>query len=277
MMRLRDFSCGLFFMLQVSGTIVMYIKGRKHKLQRSAFYFMFYLLLISVFEFYVFFIDNILGSQERPVTDMLQTTAVKDGDDYVIHGTKWFITGAEGASYAIIMARMEDGSATMFLADMDQPGITVERSMDALDACFTGGHGVVSFNNLRVPAADVLGEVGQGFRYAQVRLAPARLTHCMRWLGQARRAHDGGGFLKVRVHVAENAADEDIGERRVVKAQNHQAREQALAPPNRHVDAEQGCQQAVGRAGDGVGVKQVLPHDGERPLRHDVRENKDGA
>ncbi|MDY0037706.1 MAG: acyl-CoA dehydrogenase, partial [Zoogloea oleivorans] len=118
------------------------------------------------------------------------TLAVKDGDDYVINGRKWFITGATGASYAIIMARMEDGSATMFLADMDQPGITVERSMDALDACFTGGHGVVSFNNLRVPAADVLGEVGQGFRYAQVRLAPARLTHCMRWLGQARRAHD---------------------------------------------------------------------------------------
>lgn len=121
---------------------------------------------------------------------MLQTLAVKDGDDYVINGRKWFITGATGASYAIIMAKMEDGSATMFLADMDQPGITVERSMDALDACFTGGHGVVSFNNLRVPAADVLGEVGQGFRYAQVRLAPARLTHCMRWLGQARRAHD---------------------------------------------------------------------------------------
>lgn len=121
---------------------------------------------------------------------MLQTLAVKDGDDYVINGRKWFITGATGASYAIIMARMEDGSATMFLADMDQPGITVERSMDALDACFTGGHGVVSFNKLRVPASDVLGEIGQGFRYAQVRLAPARLTHCMRWLGQARRAHD---------------------------------------------------------------------------------------
>jgi alkylation response protein AidB-like acyl-CoA dehydrogenase len=62
--------------------------------------------------------------------------------------------------------------------------------MDALDACFTGGHGVVEFKNLRVPAADVLGEIGKGFRYAQVRLAPARLTHCMRWLGQARRAHD---------------------------------------------------------------------------------------
>lgn len=121
---------------------------------------------------------------------MLQTLAVKDGDDYVINGRKWFITGATGASYAIIMAKMEDGTATMFLSDMNAPGITVERSMDALDACFTGGHGVVRFDKLRVPAANVLGEVGQGFRYAQVRLAPARLTHCMRWLGQARRAHD---------------------------------------------------------------------------------------
>lgn len=62
--------------------------------------------------------------------------------------------------------------------------------MDAMDACFTGGHGVLRFDNLRVPASDVLGEIGKGFRYAQVRLAPARLTHCMRWLGQARRAHD---------------------------------------------------------------------------------------
>jgi len=121
---------------------------------------------------------------------MLQTLAVKDGDDYVINGRKWFITGATGASYAIIMAKMEDGTATMFLSDMNAPGITVERSMDALDACFTGGHGVVRFDNLRVPASDVLGKVGEGFRYAQVRLAPARLTHCMRWLGQARRAHD---------------------------------------------------------------------------------------
>jgi len=121
---------------------------------------------------------------------MLRTLAVKDGEDYVINGRKWFITGAEGANYAIIMARMEDGSATMFLSDMDRPGIRLERNMDAMDACFTGGHGVLAFENLRVPAADVLGEVGQGFRYAQVRLAPARLTHCMRWLGQARRAHE---------------------------------------------------------------------------------------
>ena len=121
---------------------------------------------------------------------MLQTTAVRDGDGYVINGTKWLITGAEGAHYAIVMARMEDGSATMFLTDMDRPGIRLVRTMDALDRCFTGGHGVLAFENLRVPAEDVLGEIGKGFRYAQVRLAPARLTHCMRWLGQARRAHD---------------------------------------------------------------------------------------
>ena len=121
---------------------------------------------------------------------MLNTTAVRDGDDYLINGTKWFITGADGAAYVIIMARMEDGSATMFLSDMPREGITLVRNMDAMDTCYTGGHGVLRFDNLRVPATDVLGELGSGFRYAQIRLAPARLTHCMRWLGQARRAHD---------------------------------------------------------------------------------------
>jgi acyl-CoA dehydrogenase len=127
---------------------------------------------------------------------MLKTTAVRDGDGYLINGLKWFITGADGADYVIVMARMEDGTATMFLTDMDKAGITLERSMDAMDSCFTGGHGVLRFDNLRVPASDVLGEVGQGFRYAQIRLAPARLTHCMRWLGQARRAHDIAARLR---------------------------------------------------------------------------------
>jgi acyl-CoA dehydrogenase len=121
---------------------------------------------------------------------MLMTTAARDGDHYVINGSKWFITGADGAAFAIIMARADDAGATMFLSDMTAPGIAVERSMWSLDTCFPGGHGVVRFDNLRVPADDILGELGQGFRYAQVRLSPARLTHCMRWLGAARRAHD---------------------------------------------------------------------------------------
>ncbi len=119
----------------------------------------------------------------------LATTARRDGNHWVINGVKWFITGAEGAAFAIIMAKGEDGQATMFLADMDSPGIEVVRAMDSLDQGFPGGHGVVRFTDLRVPASDILGEPGKGFRYAQVRLAPARLTHCMRWLGAARRAH----------------------------------------------------------------------------------------
>lgn len=121
---------------------------------------------------------------------MLRTTATPDGDDYVISGRKWFITGADGAQFAIIMAMVPGVGATMFLADMAEPGIVLERNMDTLDRCFPGGHGVVRFDGLRVPASAILGELGQGFRYAQVRLSPARLTHCMRWLGAARRAHD---------------------------------------------------------------------------------------
>lgn len=121
---------------------------------------------------------------------MMQTEAIREGDEFIINGTKWMITGAQGASYVIIMARMEDGSATMFLSDMDRPGIQIERDLDSMDRCFSGGHSVLRLENLHVSASDVLGEVGKGFRYAQVRLAPARLTHCMRWLGQARRAHD---------------------------------------------------------------------------------------
>ena len=128
------------------------------------------------------------GSGSDP--SMLATTATRDGDHFLINGAKWFITGADGAAVAIVMANAEDAGATMFLSDMNAPGIVVERSMVSLDTCFPGGHGVVRFEDLRVPATDVLGEVGKGFKYAQVRLSPARLTHCMRWLGAARRAHD---------------------------------------------------------------------------------------
>ena len=121
---------------------------------------------------------------------MLATTARRDGDHYVIDGRKWFITGADGAKFAIIMAKVEDAGATMFLSDMDVPGITLERAMGSLDTGFPGGHAVMRFDGLRVPADDILGEPGKGFQYAQVRLSPARLTHCMRWLGAVRRAHD---------------------------------------------------------------------------------------
>ena len=83
-----------------------------------------------------------------------------------------------------------DGRATMFMVDLPDPAIRVERVLDTIDSSFTGGHVELVIDNLRLPADAVLGEVGHGYRYAQVRLAPARLTHCMRWLGAARRAHD---------------------------------------------------------------------------------------
>jgi acyl-CoA dehydrogenase len=121
---------------------------------------------------------------------MLQTVARLDGHHYVINGRKCFISGAIGASVAIIMAKTEDGGATMFLADMTSPGLIVERAMRSLDTSFAGGHALVRFDDLRVSAEDILGAPGKGFQYAQVRLSPARLTHCMRWLGAVRRAHD---------------------------------------------------------------------------------------
>ncbi len=122
----------------------------------------------------------------------LKTEAVFDGSEYVINGRKWLITGADGARTWIIMARVAPnehnaGGPTLFLCDGRTPGIELERVMDTMDRNYVQGHGVVRFNGLRLPAAAVLGEVGQALRYAQMRLAPARLTHCMRWLGAAER------------------------------------------------------------------------------------------
>lgn len=120
---------------------------------------------------------------------MMKTTARQDGNHWVINGRKAFITGADGATVGIIMARTDEG-ATLFLADMPDPAIVTERVLDTIDRTMPGGHAIIQLNDLRVSSDAVLGEVGQGFKYAQVRLAPARLTHCMRWWGAARRAHD---------------------------------------------------------------------------------------
>ncbi len=135
---------------------------------------------------------------------MLQSTARLDGNEWVINGRKWLITGADRAGFAIIMAKVEggpqDGHATMFLAEMPDPAIRLERTLDTMDSSFTGGHGVVEFKDLRLPADAVLGEVGKGLRYAQVRLAPARLSHCMRWLGSAVRAQEiAAQYARTRV------------------------------------------------------------------------------
>ena len=131
---------------------------------------------------------------------MLKTTARREGDHWIIDGRKAFITGAEGAKVGIVMARADAG-ATMFLVDLPDPAIRTERILDTIDSSMPGGHAVVAIEGLRVPAAQVLGEAGAGFRYAQVRLAPARLTHCMRWLGACTRAHEIATDYAVRRHA----------------------------------------------------------------------------
>jgi acyl-CoA dehydrogenase len=125
---------------------------------------------------------------------LLQTTARRVSDGFVINGRKWMITGVPDATINIVMARTLDVTgtdlgATMFLVDMDAPGFRVERMLDTIDTNSPGGHAEVSFSDVHVTFDRVLGEIGQGFRNAQVRLGPARLTHCMRWLGAAARCH----------------------------------------------------------------------------------------
>lgn len=120
---------------------------------------------------------------------MMQTTCVQDGNHWVINGRKTFITGAEGAKVGIIMAKAEEG-ACMFLVDLPDPAIRIERLLDTIDSSMPGGHAEIMIDNLRVPASDMLGNPGEGFRYAQIRLAPARLSHCMRWHGVATRAQE---------------------------------------------------------------------------------------
>lgn len=120
---------------------------------------------------------------------MMMTTCHQDGDHWVINGRKSLITGAEGAQIGIVLTKSDHG-ACMFLVDLPDPAIRIERILDTIDSSMPGGHAVVSLDELRVPATQMLGDPGEGFKYAQVRLAPARLSHCMRWLGGCTRAHE---------------------------------------------------------------------------------------
>lgn len=120
---------------------------------------------------------------------MMKTTCRLDGNHWVINGRKAFITGAEGASVGIVMAKAEEG-ACMFLVDLPDPAIRIEHVPNTIDSSMPGGHATVIIDNLRVPADQMLGVAGEGFKYAQIRLSPARLSHCMRWHGCCERAHE---------------------------------------------------------------------------------------
>lgn len=120
---------------------------------------------------------------------MMQTQCHLDGNHWVINGRKCFITGAEGAKVGIVMAKSEEG-ACMFLVDLPDPAIRIEHVPNTIDSSMPGGHATVLIDNLRVPADQMLGQAGEGFRYAQIRLSPARLSHCMRWHGACERANE---------------------------------------------------------------------------------------
>ncbi|WP_336950286.1 acyl-CoA dehydrogenase family protein [Sphingobium aromaticivastans] len=131
---------------------------------------------------------------------MMKTTCRLDGNHWVIDGRKKFITGAEGAKVGIVMAKSDDG-ACMFLVDLPDPAIRTTRVLDTIDSSMPGGHAEIDIVDLRVPADQMLGASGEGFKYAQVRLSPARLSHCMRWLGLAIRAHEIASDYACRRHA----------------------------------------------------------------------------
>lgn len=129
------------------------------------------------------------GSGSDPA-GMMQTRAEKKGDKWVIHGHKWFITGAEEAEHFILIARTSDDprkGLSAFLYHRDQPGWEIRRRIDIMGPEEHGGHCELIFDGLEIPDEDRLMNVGDGLKATQIRLGTARLTHCMRWLGLSKR------------------------------------------------------------------------------------------
>ena len=128
------------------------------------------------------------GSGSDP--GMMRTRAEKKGDRYIVRGHKWFITGAEGAAHHILIARTSDDKRkglTAFLHHKDQPGWRIVRRIPIMGPHEHGGHCEIEYDGLEIPEENILLKVGDGLRVTQIRLGPARLTHCMRWLGFAKR------------------------------------------------------------------------------------------
>jgi acyl-CoA dehydrogenase len=125
---------------------------------------------------------------------LIQTRAYQDGDEWVVNGHKWFISNAHRAQFAILLARTEDdpdmpqAANTAFLVDIPTPGWTEVRQIETMHG--STGHSEIRIEDLRLPAASMLGDRGQGHMLGQYRLGPARLAHCMRWIAQAETALD---------------------------------------------------------------------------------------
>ncbi len=153
----------------------------------------------------------------------MSATAVRDGDEFVINGHKWFTTAADGASFAILMAVTKpDASsrhqrASQIIVPLDAPGFHLERNISVMGEAHGGwnSHAEVWFENVRVPTENLIGEDGNGFALAQLRLGPGRIHHCMRWIGICERAFD---IMCSRAARREVAPGRQLGAQGMVQA-----------------------------------------------------------
>jgi len=152
----------------------------------------------------------------------MDTAAVKDGDDYVINGQKWFTSSADGAKFAIVMAVTNPEAephlrASQILVPTDTPGFNLVRNISVMGHQGEGwpSHAEVIYQNCRVPRSNLLGQEGMGFVIAQERLGPGRIHHCMRWIGICERAFD---LMCERAVTREIAPGHRLGTRQIVQA-----------------------------------------------------------
>ena len=152
------------------------------------------------------------GSGSDPA-GMMQTTAERKGDTWVVHGRKWFITGAEAAEHFVLVARTSDDprkGLSCFMFHRDDPGWRIERRIPIMGPEEHGGHCELMFDGLEIPDENRLMEVGDGLKATQIRLGTARLTHCMRWLGMARRAMEiGEAYVRDRMAFGQPLAEHE--------------------------------------------------------------------
>jgi acyl-CoA dehydrogenase len=153
------------------------------------------------------------GAGSDPTMMMTRATRVDGG--WEITGRKWFATGADGAAFAVTMAVTDPEAdkhkrATMFLVPTDTPGYRFVRNVPVMGEHGSVGHGEIDFDHVRVPDSAIIAKFGDGFRLAQARLGPARLTHCMRWMGIAQRALDiAVDYAKQRAAFGKKLADQE--------------------------------------------------------------------
>ena len=161
---------------------------------------------------------------ERPGSNpvWMETTAVRDGDDYVINGHKWFTSSADGAAFCIVMAVTNPDApkhlrASQIIVPTDTPGYRFIRNIPVMGSPGEGweSHAELRFENCRVPVTNLLGGEGMGFALAQERLGPGRIQHCMRWIGICERSYE---LMCKRAAEREMSPEKPLGTKQIVQA-----------------------------------------------------------